>query len=107
MDAQIAAERQDKLIKLNSRNRVKPGRRLIEEEEIGLQHQSAGNAGPLFHATGNFAWQVFGKGTQSNEFEFRLYEFPYDRASQGRPCSQGKREILREGHRTEQRAGLK
>ena len=106
-DAQIAAESKDKLIKLNSRNRIEPGRRLIEKEEIGLQHQSAGNAGPLFHASRNFARQVLGKGTRANEFEFRLYEFPYDRASQGCPCSQRKREIFREDHRTEQRAGLK
>ena len=106
-DAQVAAEREDELVELDRRDRVEPGGRLVEEQEIGLEHQGAGNAGALFHAARDFARQMLGKRTKPDEIELGLDELPRRRAAYRGPCSQGKREVLRERHRAEERARLK
>ena len=73
-DAKVAAERDDQLIELHRRNRIETGGRLVEEQEIGLEHHGAGDAGALLHAAGNLARQMVGERTEPDEFELGLTE---------------------------------
>ena len=52
-------------VELDRRDRVETGGRLVEEQEIGLEHQGAGDAGALFHAARDFAWQMLGERSQA------------------------------------------
>ena len=106
-DAQVAAEREDELIELDGRDRVETGGRLVEEQEIGLEHQGAGNAGALLHAARDFAGQMLGERTEPDEVELGLDELPHGRAAYRGPGRQREREVFRERHRAEERARLK
>ncbi len=86
---------------------IEPGRRLVEEQEIGLQHHGAGNAGAFLHTTRDLARQMVGEWTEPDEFELGLAEIPHRRAAYRRPGGQGEREVLGKRQRTEERAGLK
>ena len=106
-DADVAAERDDELVELDRRDRVEAGGRLVEEQEIGLEHQGAGDAGALLHAARDFARQVLGERTEPDEVELGLAELPHGGAADRRPRRQREREILGERHGAEERARLK
>jgi hypothetical protein len=47
----LGVEIDDQLVEVAGANRVETGVRLVEEDDLGVEHQGAGQAGPLAHAT--------------------------------------------------------
>ena len=59
----------DQLVEVRRADRVEAGVGLVEQDDLGVEHQRPGQAGPLAHAAGDLAGQlVLGAGA-------------------GRPCS--------------------
>ena len=71
---EIAAEQGDQLIQFDGRDRVEAGGGLVEEEEVGLQHQGARDAGPLLHAARDLGGQVFRERAEAHEIQLGLDE---------------------------------
>ncbi len=56
----------DQLVQQRGAHRVEPGIRLVEQNDLGIQHQRAGQPGPLSHAAGNFAGHLL-LGTEKTD----------------------------------------
>ena len=93
-DAEVAAERDDEFVELDRGDRVESGGRLVEEQQIGLEHHGARNAGALLHAARDLAGQMVGERPEADEIELRLNEIPHGRAAYRRPPGQREREVL-------------
>jgi hypothetical protein len=60
-EAERIAEFQDELVECRRADRIEPRGGLVEEQQLGIERQRAGDAGPLLHAAGKLA-REFGTG---------------------------------------------
>ena len=54
----LGVEVDDQLVEERRAHRVEAGVGLVEEQDLGVEHQGAGQAGPLAHAAGDLAGQL-------------------------------------------------
>ncbi len=59
-EPQRIAERRDQLVERRGADRIEPGGRFIEQHDVGIEGQRAGEAGALAHASGELRGQLVG-----------------------------------------------
>src|SRR5882672_4391580 len=69
--AEAVAQLPDQLVKVAGADRVQARRRLIQEEHVGIERESAGEAGALGHAAGDFSRIIILKPLQAHERELK------------------------------------
>ena len=63
----LRVEVDDELVEERRTHRVEAGVRLVEEHDLGVEHQRAGQAGPLAHAAGDLAGELVLGADQADE----------------------------------------
>jgi hypothetical protein len=79
---------------------------LVVEEDLGIEGEGAGEAGPFLHAAGDLGGVLVGVLAQADEFEFDLDLDIDDVLVEIGVLAERERDVLGEGHGVEERAGL-
>src|SRR5213080_3123936 len=96
----------DEVVELRGGDRIEAGRWLVEEQQRRVERQRARDPGAFLHAARDLRREVVLEALESNQAELR----PDDRvdrvAVELRPLRQRELDVLREGHRAEERPRL-
>ncbi len=105
-DPQAAGQLQDKLVEFGRGDRVQPGRRLVEKEDLRIEGHRPGDPRPLLHPAAELAGQVIGIAAQPDQAQLHHGDqFAGGRRQMGQ-LLHGEADVLQQGHRAEQRPAL-
>jgi hypothetical protein len=65
--AQTVAELQDEPIEQVRADRIEPGRRLVEEQHLGIERHRPRQSGPFLHPAADLRWEVVLKALQPDQ----------------------------------------
>ena len=96
----------DELVEVGDADRVEAGVRLVEQDDLGVEHQGAGQAGALAHTAGDLAGEL-PLGTLETDHLHLLEDDPLDlRLALLRVLAQREGDVVEEVHRAEEGAVL-
>ncbi len=72
----LLVEVDDELVQVRRTHRIQSGVGLVEEDDLRLEHQRAGQPGPLAHAAGDLAGQLLLGAGQADHVELRRRRWP-------------------------------
>src|SRR5208337_735295 len=104
--AQAVAELDDQFIEESGAYRIESRRRLVKEEHVRIQRHCARQRGALLHAAADLAWIIVFETLKSDQREFEPRYFTNLIGTQIGELAERQSDVLRERHRTPQRAGL-
>src|SRR6267154_1098131 len=99
-------EFQNQLIHSGRNNRIQPSRRLIEEKNLRVHGQRAGNCGAFFHSAAQLRGHVVFESRQADLIQFQPQNNFDGRIFQFGMLAQQQRHIFADRHRAKQRAAL-
>ena len=99
-------ERQDQLVEIGRHHGIEAGRRLVEEDELGLERERAGDRGALLHAAGELGGELVGGAVEADELQLRARDRGDRVVREIGPLLERQRDVLADGQRAEERAGL-
>ena len=105
-DAKLLVQVDDELIDLGTGHRVQAGRRLVVKEDLGIQRQRAGKAGPLFHPAGKLRGHFVGVLAEADQFQLDLDHDADRMLGQIGMLAERERDVVRHAQGIEQRAAL-
>jgi hypothetical protein len=105
--AELLGQVVDEPVDLGRGHRVETRRRLVVEENLGVERQGPGQARPLFHAARDLRRVLVGVLAEAHELQLDLDHHLDDVLVEHRVLLQGQGHVLRHRHRVEKRPGLK
>src|SRR5882724_9203144 len=104
--AEAGVQGQDEIVELRGRDRVETRRRLVEEEQRGVERQGPRDPGTLFHAPRDRCREMVLEALEAHQAELRAHDRVDRVAVEGRPLREREGHVLRQCHRAEERARL-
>src|SRR5690606_4392976 len=94
------------LAQVRGTHRVQTRVRLVDQDDLRIQHQSPRQPGTLAHTTGDLTGQLALRAQQTREFELLHHDLPDLRLRLLRVLPQRERDVVEQVHRPEQRTVL-
>ena len=97
---EAVAQLQYKVVEQSCADGVEPRRRLVEEQDLGVERHGPRKTGPLFHATGNLVGVVVFESGKPDQHQLVIDDLADLGIAECRVLFQGQADILRERHGT-------
>src|SRR3954451_16567566 len=102
----LGVEVDDELVEVGDADRVQPGVRLVEQDDLGVEHQGPGQPGALAHAAGDLTRELSLGALQADHVHLLEDDAPDLRLALPRVLAQRKGDVVEQVHRAEQGAVL-
>ena len=104
--AKTAAELEDQVVQPVGGDGIEAGRRLVEEQDIGIECERPRQGSALAHAAGEFGRHLVRRPGQPDQRQLEVHEHADRRRVERGEHLQGERDVLADRHRAPQGAAL-